>query len=277
MIVCACVFSHGSMRQVFTGDYYGPAGLSLPIVATARQAGVAGGVVLRTSACSVVGTGHTVVMCASPAGAGAGHSWTLTVAGRSSAPSTQTTSYGLPSVTAVTVTGSGVAGGNEAGAVPTAGGSTVTLTGFNFGTDASAVRVVWNGTLLPSVAVAVPHTALSFLSPPGQGAGVEVLLMVAEQPSDSVFHIPFAAPRVTMLRLDKTSGSGASMDCSFVGDDGRPGADFGLQQRAVLVITGVNFGRGDATIATIRDVPCIFRAPATDSQIVCETPLCAGT
>ncbi len=264
--------------QVFAGDFFGPAGMSLPIVATGRQASVAGGVgLLRTSACSVLGAGHTSVACTTPAGVGAGYSWTISVAGQESAPSTQTTSYGLPSVTAVAVTGSGVAGGDEAGSVPTAGGATVTLSGVNFGADASNILVLWNGTVLPRVAVTVPHTALSFTSQPGQGAGVEVTLMVAGQPAETALRIPFAAPRVTLLRLDKSAGNGASMDCSVINDDGRPGTDFGPQQRAVLVIMGVNFGRGDATVATIHDVPCTLRGPVTDSRIVCETPFCTGT
>ncbi len=263
--------------QVFTGDYLGPLSMPLPIVATGLPVGTAGGAALRTTACAVVGAGHTFVTCAVPAGVGAGYTWSLTVAGQSSSPSIQATSYGPASVTAVAVTGSGVTGGDEPGAVPTAGGATVTLLGVNFGADASRIVVAWNGTVAPSVALAVPHTVLSFTSLPGQGVGVNVTLTVGGQPAGSVIRIPFAAPRVMLLRLDTTIDSGASLDCSEVDADGRPATGSGSGQRAVVVIRGVNFGSGEATVATIRDIPCVLRAVIDDRQIVCQTSLCTGS
>jgi hypothetical protein len=263
--------------QVFTGDYLGPSEPLLPIVATGRQAGAAGAaVVVRTAACTVTGAGHTTVMCFTPAGVGTEYTWSLSVAGQTSAPSSQTTSYGPPSVTAVIVAATGAAGGDEPGSVPTAGGAAVTLTGINFGADAARIAVFWNGVELAGVAVNAPHTSISFSSLPGQGAGSTVTLIVGGQPAANVVRIPFAAPRVTSLRLDTTVDSGASMNCDGVGADGRPNPAFGAQQRAVVVIRGVNFGRGDATVATVRNVPCILRAPVGETQIVCETPLCTG-
>ncbi len=231
---------------------------------------------MRSSLCSIVGSGHTTVRCATPAGVGAGYTWTLSVAGQSSAPSTQTTSFGRPFVGAVTVTGLQIVDSDAVGAVPTAGGATVTLTGVNFGADDSRVVVVWNGTVLPTVALTVPHTALSFASLPGEGDGVNLTVTVGGQASVGTVRIPFAAPRVSFLRLDKTLDREASMDCSAVGADGRPTTSIGVLQRAVVVIRGVNFGLGNATVVTIRGVPCILRAPVEDSQIVCQTPLCTG-
>ncbi len=230
---------------------------------------------MRTSACAVTGAGHTTVMCTAPAGVGVGYTWSLSVAGQTSAPSNQTTSYGPPSVTAVIVTGAGAVGVDEPGSVPTTGGATVTLIGSNFGPEAARIRVLWSGVELAGVAMNVPHTSVFFVSPPGQG-GSTVTLIVGGQPAANDVRIPFAAPRVTLLRLDTTMDSNASMNCDSFGADGRPNSAFGLQQHAVVVIRGVNFGRGDATVATIGGEPCIPRAPVEETRIVCETPLCAG-
>jgi hypothetical protein len=261
---------------VFTGDFFGPPGTPLPVVAVGRQGDAAGGTALRATACVVVGAGHTAVRCAAPAGVGTGYAWSLSVAGQASAPSTDTTSYGPPVVTAVSVSGPGAAGGDEPGAVPTAGGAVVTLTGLNFGADASRIVLTWDGAVVPGVVVSVPHTVLSFTSLPGQGAPVNVTLTVGGQPAGSAARLPFAAPRVTALRLDNAAGTGASMDCSAVGADGRPAPGFGPPPHATVVIRGVNFGRGDATAATIGDAPCVLLAPVEDAQILCRTPLCAG-
>ncbi len=263
-------------RQVFIGDYFGPAGVPLSIMATGQQSGVVEGAVLRTSACSVVGAGHTRIHCSTPSGVGAGYTWTVTVAGQSSAPSVQTTSYAVPSLTAVSVASVGVVDAGEPFAMPTAGGAIVTLRGSNFGPDSSAVVVTWNGLAMPDVAVTVPHSSLSFTSLPGQGAaGVNVTLSVGGQAAISVVHLPFSAPRITFLRLDRTFDTEASLDCRDVGPDGRPTGG-PVSGYAVVVIQGVNFGRGNATVATIRDVNCGLRAPIEDSQIVCQTDMCAG-
>jgi hypothetical protein len=260
--------------QVFVGDYFGPANVPLPVVATGRQTGVAGGDVVRTSVCSIVGAGHTTLHCVSPPGVGAGYSWSLSVAGRSSPLSAQTTSYGPPSLTAVAVSGAGIAGGDEAGTVPAAGGATVTVTGANFGSDTADIVLTWDGAVMPVVFLTQPHTAVSFASLPGQGLGANVTLSVGGQPATSVVRVPFAAPRVTSLRLAPTIGSEVPLDCGDVGADGRPvGRTNGT---AVLVIRGANFGRGNATVATIRGVPCVLRAPVDDLEIVCQTELCTG-
>jgi hypothetical protein len=256
---------------VFAGDFFGPAGVPLPIVATGQRAGGPAGAFLRAGDCAVVGAGHTTVHCACPAGVGAGYSWTLSVAGRSSAPSAQTTSYGPPSLAAVAVSGPGSAGGDEAGAAPTAGGATVTVTGANFGADSANIVVTWAGAVVPFVLLTEPHTALSFTSLPGQGAGANVTVAVGGQAATSAVRIPFAAPRVTGLRL---VDSGAPLGCADVGADGRPVGRTG--DSAVVVIRGVHFGQGNATVATIRGVACALRAPVADFEIVCQTEFCTG-
>jgi hypothetical protein len=268
------LFNPSTMLQVFLGDFFGPANMLLPIVATGRQAGVVGGAVLRTSACAVVGAGHTTVHCVSPPGVGTGYSWSLSVAGQSSPFSSQTTSYGPPLLTAVAVSGPGISSGDEAGTVPTAGGATVTVTGTNFGADSSSILVTWDGTSVPVVVLTEPHSSLSFTSLPGQGTGANVTLSVGGQPAGRMVRVPFAAPRVTSLRLVSGADSEESLNCADVGSDGRPIGR--IDGSAVLSIRGVNFGRGDATVATIRGVPCVLRAPVADSEIVCQTELCTG-
>jgi hypothetical protein len=262
--------------QVFTGNYFGPAGELLPIEATGRQVGAAGGATVHTHACAVVGAGHTSVRCVSPAGVGTQYFWSLSVAGQSSAPSSQFTSYGPPAVTQVTVDGPGIVDGDEAGAVPTAGGATVTLTGTNFGPDGSRILVTWDDMVVPIVALTVPHFSLSFTSLPGQGAGANVTVSVGGQRAVTVVRLPFGAPRVTLLRLGSGSDGGVSLNCGNVDEDGRPAGGVGSGQRAVLVIRGVNFGRGNATAVTIRNSTCVLQAPVEDTQIVCLTELCTG-
>jgi hypothetical protein len=260
--------------QVFAGDFLGPVGVPLPIVATGRQAGVAGGAVLRTGDCSVVGTGHTAVHCVCPPGVGTGYSWSLAVAGQSSALSNQTTSYGSPLLIAVTVSGPGIVGGDEPGTVPTAGGATVTLTGANFGPDSSRIVLLWDGAVVPIVALTVPHTTLFFTSLPGSGAGANVTLTVGGQKAGSGVRLPFAAPRVTSLRRGDSIDGEASLNCADVNPDGRPA--HGAGGSAVVVIRGVNFGRGNATVAAIQGVPCTLLAPVSDFEIVCQTEFCTG-
>jgi hypothetical protein len=230
--------------------------------------------VLRTAACTVVGAGHTAVHCISPPGVGTGYSWSLSVAGRSSPLSAQTTSYGPPTLGSVTVSGSSAEGGDEAGTVPTAGSATVTVTGANFGSDTADVVLTWDGAVVPVVFLTQPHTTVSFTSLPGQGVGANVTLSVGGQPATSVVRLPFAAPRVTFLRLASTISGEVPLDCGDVGTDGRPvGRTNGS---AALVIGGANFGRGNATVATVRGIPCALRAPVDHSEIVCQTELCTG-
>jgi hypothetical protein len=278
-VCCVCALSPSPSPQVFTGDYFGPPGVPLPIVATGRQAnpGAGGGTgaTVRTSNCTVVGAGHTTVHCASPAGVGAGYVWTLVVADQATAASGQTTAYGPPAVGAVAVAGVGVAG-DEPGAVPTAGGATMTLTGVNFGADNTRVAVAWNGAVLSGVAITVPHTALSFVTPPGEGAAATVTLTVGGHRDPVPLSVPFAAPRVTGLNLDMSRDSDAFMDCSEVGGDGRPAADLGFEQRAIVVVRGANFGARNGTEVTIGGVVCVLLAPASHGVLVCRTPMCIG-
>jgi hypothetical protein len=106
-----------------------------------------------------------------------GYSWSLSVAGRSSPLSAQTTSYSPPSLSSVTVSGPSVEGGDEDGTVPTAGGATVTVTGANFGGGTADIVLTWYG----ARHLALPHTMVSLTSLLGQGVGANVTLSVGGQ------------------------------------------------------------------------------------------------
>jgi hypothetical protein len=257
--------------QVFTGDYFGPSGHSLPVVAEGRQQ--QGGGLVRSTACTVVGAGHTTAHCTSPPGTGTGYSWTLTVAGQQSVPSVQATSYGPPAVTAVTVSGLGSTEGGPL-SVPTAGGATVTLLGTNFGGDASRIYLLCNGDAVSGVVA--EHTRLTFPSPVGQGATVRVSLTVAGQVAEDMPLLRYAAPRITGVRLDWSNSSRSLLDCSVVDSDGRPALDSEQEEAAVVVLRGVNFGVGTATEVTIGGVVCRLLAPVQHAEVVCETPMCEG-
>ncbi len=174
------------------------------------------------------------------------------------------------------MTGPGAASGDDPGAVPPAGGATVTLTGTSFGPDVALVAVTWGAQAVATVSLVTPHAAISFVSLPGEGEGVNVTVTVAGQATARAVRIPFAAPRVTLVQLDRTTDPAASIDCRGAGDDGRPVGVPGPQQRAVVVIRGVNFGRGNATVAAVRAAPCTLLAPVEDTRIVCWTPYCSG-
>ncbi len=271
-VVCCCCLLHRFVvrLQVFTGDYFGPSGLPLPIVATGRQQG--GGLV-RSSDCTVVGTGHTTAHCTSPPGAGTGYSWALSIAGQASAPSVQTTSYGPPAVASLSVSGSGTVEG-EPFSVPTAGGTTVTLFGTNLGGDASRINLLWNGEVVSGVVAT--HTRLAFPSPAGQGASVRLSLVVADQVAEDLPLLWYAAPRISSLHLDWSNSSRGYLDCSVIDSSGRPLSDMVSEQGAVVVIRGANFGLRNATEVSIGGVACRMIAPVKHTEVVCETPMCSG-
>jgi hypothetical protein len=214
----------------------------------------------------------------SPPGVGSGYAWSVVVAGQASEPSSSVTSYAPPSIVSVTVSGIGVLT-DEPGAVPTAGGATVTVQGRNLGDDVSAITVRWAGTAVVSgVMLLASHSLLAFSSPPGQGRPVTVTVTVGGRgvvgPSIT---IPYARPRVISIYLDRPlDDTSAVMDCSVVGPSGVP-VHPGPTTRATLVLLGINFGDGSDVQVSVRSSPCtLVPGQATDATLVCETALCSG-
>ncbi len=269
----------GGQTLVFVGDYLGPSQSQTQIVATGDRVG---GASISTSACRVVGEGHTQVWCSSPQGVGAGFAWSLLVAGQRSLLSAgaNTTSYGRPTVARVTIT----VKGEEVAALPTAGGATVSLWGSNFGQSASAVVVTWAGVVLRDVFLRVSHHSLSFLSPASPGAEVTVAVTVDGQSAapappaadtDPIL-LHFLPPLVVGVKVDPALQLEPTMDCSLVREDGYPEGGH-ASASAVLSITGLNFGDGSLTQVTIRGEECkLDRNSSSHDRIVCTTPLCEG-
>jgi hypothetical protein len=278
----------GGQTLVFVGDFFGPAGMGIPIVAVGRQVG--GNGVVTTASCVASDKGHTEVRCVSPPGVGTGYAWTLTVAGLASRPSLQLTSYAPPDITAVAVSGLGALV-DEPGRVPTAGGATVTLTGHNLGDETGAISVLWNGIPAGGIVILVPHTVVSVVSLPGQGSPARLVLAVAGQATSRMFEqglgsalmipisVPYLRPRVVSLSLERPQGGViVPLDCSLVDPDGRPTiVGSGTVGFAVLLLLGSNFGNGSDISVSIRSTPCeLLLGRSIDDILACKTPLCNG-
>jgi hypothetical protein len=285
----AALPTSGGAVLAFLGDFLGPPGRPLPITAVGTVPGPGGGAApastVSTSACRVQGDGHRVVWCVSPPGVGAGHVWTLSVAGQASNPSPTTTSYAPPAVVTVAVSGRGTFPNDDPGAVPCAGGAVVTLVGSNFGDDPGRVGVTWAGVPVPGLLLTASHTTLTFPSPPGVGPTAAMVLTVGGQavgvlsPAPSAapvpLQVPYGRPRVTGVAL-----RGPPMDCSLVGVDGWP---VGAGGRTRVALYGVNFGVGvvpgteAGPVVTVQGVPCdVVPGTSMDDHVECYTALCAG-
>jgi hypothetical protein len=277
----------GGQVLVFFGDNFGPAQSAVPIsaVGSQRPDALVGSESLRTTNCAVVGRGLTEVHCVTPPGVGVGYRWVLMVAGQASAPSAQATSYGPPAIVSVAVTGIGSRADEPLG-VPTTGGATVTLTGVNFGNNLDLVGLVWNGVPLGSLVMTSPHTGISFLSPPGQGPTVSLVLVVGGRstvlgpdggsggPFGQLGTLSFGVPRVTRVTLTRDAVT-TLLDCSSVAKDGRPTRSTGI--RVILALEGSNFGDGSGLRVDVGDVPCTALAGrVTHTHIDCATEMCRG-
>ncbi len=309
--VVGAMSTAGGQTLVFTGDHFGPPSTatqgSLGIRAEGAQTSPSSGSGrVVTLACEVPASGaHTRVWCVSPPGVGVGFYWTLTVAGQASGRSSSTTSYARPVVSTVTVTGNGTYP-EDPGAVPTAGGATVTLTGANFGADPALVALTWDGLSVRGLVLLSSHTTLVFQSPPGPGPSALLNLTVGGQstwslelgagagagagagtagspaptptPTPMPLLVRYGVPRMTGLSLFRQGlDSGTSvMDCSVVGPEGL-GPQGASGARALLAIDGVNFDNATAATVTVGGMPCTVQAAWTSGQrIVCATPVCLG-
>ena len=113
-------------------------------------------VTITTTDC-VVTSNETRMACAVPEGVGFNFTWSVCVARQCSttphpAPKALQTSYGPPFV--VTCTAADDLAQPMAIAVTgTVGGAVITLSGANFGVDATLITVLWNGVALRDVKV----------------------------------------------------------------------------------------------------------------------------
>jgi hypothetical protein len=214
---------------------------------------------------------HSQLVCATPAAVGVNFTWRASVAGQSSNAAPYTTSYVPPVVLSVAVDG--------AAALPTQGGAQLVISGSNFGADAAAYQVTWNGVSLPSPFMIEPQRRIGVRTLPGEGGDVTIGLRVGVRDvamPAGVGVLSFGTPIVRSVRINATAMAGRSFDCSVVGTNGigRGGAGTDTVR---IVIEGGNFGRGDNTSvhvgSTLCEGPASYRS---HSVIECETLQCEG-
>ncbi len=130
--------------------------------------GISGAVVrINGNVCPIVNQTHTQIICTSPPGQGVGVIVDVVVGGQNCSDQTGIYSYDPPSLTSLTPTF-----GN------TQGGTSLQLTGNNFGTNAS---VTIGGVVCPITAQ--NHVSITCTLPAGQGRVLEVRVTVASQVS----------------------------------------------------------------------------------------------
>jgi hypothetical protein len=181
--------------------------------------------------CAIIGTAtHISITCNAPADNGAigPHQVVVTVASQTGSISAF---YASPSIISVT-----------SDSAPAAGGVPVTLTGTNFGTNATV-------TIGGKSCAKIMQTDATFVCtlPSGQGRDLTVTMTVSGRSSNDA-HFSYDAPAVTSASSVPTSGG-------------------------VSVIEGSNFG--SAPSVTIDGTPCSVVA-ASDVHIECTVPAGVG-
>ena len=176
------------------------------------------------SACAIT-VPHEVITCSIAPGAGADMEWKLVISGQES--SNPVTSYGVPVVTAIE--------GAAVDEASTDGGQPLTLRGENFGPIGGAeggpfVTAVTYGLTGTEYTVTdftvVSHTQIDFVTVPGVGKDLRVVVVVAGQTSSpSTPTLSYAAPEITSISPVTASTHG----------------------QVAVTVTGTNFGLLDST------------------------------
>lgn len=171
-----------------------------------------------------------------PPGVGTRFRWVITVGGLQSVPSAQlVSSYAPPAIHRYEVLGPGGAP-LPLDSIPTAGGATVVLHGVNLGAEVARVEVQWARVPVLGVRVVIPHAALAFSTPPGEGVGVPVTVTVGGQSLvNGAVLMSYARPVVGRPSVLRVLGMSA-MDCSRASATGLPTT--GVARSAVLVLAG---------------------------------------
>ncbi len=213
----------GGLSITLNGTNFGPAGAAVTI----------GG-----NACTSVIHGvqpDTEVRCTLPAGAGVSRAVQVTVDGQASS-SPATFSYSAPTLATVTPSTG-----------PTAGGTTLTLSGANFGAAGASVTLA--GVTCPVTVQS--HTQVLCTLPPGAGTARAVQLTLAGQSSNTQ---PFSYLGPTLASIAPLSGPTSG--------------------GATLTLTGSNFGPAGAAV-TVGGVSCPLTSQ-THTELLCTLPAGAG-
>lgn len=262
---------------MFYGRFFGPASPGLVSYATGTSIAADSPPVIADR-CFTSLLDQSEARCILPPGVGHSHKWSLTVAGQSSAVlNSQTSSFAPPVITSVAIGGvvlQPLAGSSIA---PTAGGTVVVMTGSGFGLSIDSVSVSWGGAIFSDVRIAAADSSISFTSPAGQGADVDVVVIVGGQRSN-VVSVGYAIPVVTTVSLIRgNSTEASSLDCSVIDADGRPlqQGSVGTIATTVVSLLGVNFGFCSSTSVLSGGIDCVI-ASCSQSAIRCITSVCTG-
>jgi hypothetical protein len=189
-------------------------------------------VTIGLQACPIVSQSHTVVTCQLPAGEGTQRAIKMTV-DLQDAFAPVALNYGAPNITSISPVSQAL----------TSGGSTLTVTGINFGLS-SSVRVGGNNCPI----LTQTHTTLTCRVPSGQGAPSIVDLSAFDQSSNLFSARVYANPTL----------SGAISPSTLPTSGG------------TITIAGSNFGTfGSVSIGTFRCNPPTS-ASWSNTQIVCR-------
>ena len=217
-------------------------GVNVTLTGTDFGISTLGSVTIGSSALvPVTAVNHTSARFVLPAGEGANLDLILTVDGQSSAPASF--SYNSPVITLLSPNPG-----------PTAGGSSLVVTGTDLGFSAT---VTVNGQACTSPVV-VPHTQVTCQLPAGEGFSVPVFAQVVSQISPR-FNFNYSRPAITGIPAIQP----ASADTSGGG--------------VVLTINGTNFGTGISGTVTIGSFACVPISNGwTHSLIRCTAPTGQG-
>jgi hypothetical protein len=187
------------------------------------------------NACPVTLQGHTSVRCTVPAGVGTNQPVVLTTGAQSS--NSLSLSYNPPSLSSLTPTSGS-----------TAGGTTLTLQGTNFGASGAAVSV--GGSACPVLTQS--HTSLTCALPAGVGVNQLVRLAVGGQTSGTL-SFSYDPPFITGLSPSSASTAGGT----------------------ALTVSGTSFGASGAAV-TVGGASCPVTMQSHTS-ITCTLPAGVGT
>lgn len=210
---------------------------------------------------------HYELVCTLPAGTGLDKDVVVVVNDQSSAINNPLFDYAAPFLTAVQgCTDTDPLTPDSVGCSK-AGMTILTLTGSNFGSNASEISITVGGNPCPDVVV-ISDTEVTCNLPPGIGFDQPVTISVDEQPSNTDVALDYAGPEINTIVGGDFSA--ATVD----------GGD-------AITLTGSNFRpNGTAPVVyfgppgtPIKDmlVCVVDDASTTDSQIVCVLPPGSGT
>ncbi|PRP82836.1 outer membrane autotransporter barrel domain-containing protein [Planoprotostelium fungivorum] len=173
----------------------------------------------------------TSVTFSAPSGTGSG-TFDLTVGGQITS---STFNYNPPTVTSVTM--------------PDTVGGVVNITGTNFGTNPSLIRVTLQSTLYSPVSIVDSHTSISFIVNPGVGTNLAITVTVNSRAS-AAKTLNYNPPSVTSISSVSTDGGAA-------------------------IITGKNFGpAGTAMTVSVNSIT--YTGITTINHTTCSVSIGSG-